>query len=77
MSLATNGNQDVAKFHPHEKTTKFWQKEMAAGGTSPLPPTDEEIELLLLLSTWEAHACGYQEQNRPQAAEKECARARC
>ena len=46
MTLATNGNHDIAKFHPHEKTTKYWQEEMAAGGTFPLPPTDEEIELL-------------------------------
>ena len=46
MSLACKGNHDIAKFHPHEKTTKYWQEEMAAGGTFPLPPTDEDIEQL-------------------------------
>ena len=46
MSLASKGHHDIAKFHPHEKTTKYWQEEMAAGGTFPLPPTDEDIELL-------------------------------
>ena len=46
MSLASKGNYDIAKFHPHEKTTKYWQEEMAAGGTFPLPPTDEDIDQL-------------------------------
>ena len=46
MSLASKGHHDIAKSHPHEKTTKYWQEEMAAGGTFPLPPTDEDIELL-------------------------------
>ena len=36
----------VANFYPHEKTTKYWQEEMAPGGTFPLPPDDEDTQLL-------------------------------
>ena len=46
MRFTNDGNRDIAGFHPRKKTTKFRQEDMAAGGTFPLPPVDEALELL-------------------------------